>query len=89
MNHSQEPWTYDVERNSILDANDHHVCTVHGVMKLRPEDHANGHRIASLSAENARLREALEKIANGTLWSSEMEDAARSALRPAAKGGGL
>lgn len=37
---------------------------------------------AALASENARMREALERIAYGSLWSSEMESAARAALAP-------
>lgn len=58
--HSPEPWTYDESRSIVSDGNDVAVAYVCG--GSWDEMHANGHRIAALSAENARLREALERI---------------------------
>lgn len=52
--HSPEPWTYDATTESLYDVNGDHIAD----MSL-PRQHANGHRIAALAQENARLREAL------------------------------
>lgn len=66
MNHSPEPWTYDEQTRAIRDAQGQRLAWVTWSQVWEPTEeslaclHANGHRIASLSAENARLREALQ-----------------------------
>lgn len=60
MKHSPDPWTYDTGTYKVYDAEGEEVATVYGYDD--DDTHANGHRIAALSAENARLREALERI---------------------------
>lgn len=55
MTHSPEPWTYDERYQEVLDANGRVLAIPTGDYK-----DANGRRIAALSAENARLREALQ-----------------------------
>lgn len=54
--HSPEPWTYDEDAYEIRDARGYVAVEFR---PGAPRTHENGHRIAALSAENARLREAL------------------------------
>lgn len=60
VKHSPEPWTYDGETEKVMSATGDVVASCWGATAA--EAHANGRRIAALSAENARLREALAQI---------------------------
>lgn len=62
---SPEPWTYLAEWYELRDANDRLVMEIDVDPPYddaaRERAHANGHRIAALSAENARLRALLDE----------------------------
>lgn len=57
--HSPEPWTYDEDAYEIRDARGYVAVEFR---PGAPRTHENGHRIAALAQENARLREALTWI---------------------------
>lgn len=57
--HSPEPWTYDEDAYEIRDARGYVAVEFR---PGAPRTHENGHRIAALSAENARLRDLLESV---------------------------
>lgn len=60
MKHSPDPWTYDTGTYKVYDAEGEEVATVYGYDDA--DTHANGHRIATLSAENARMAKVLRDI---------------------------
>lgn len=59
-NHSPEPWTYSEATGFVYDERGGIVLDMGDDRDAL--DHANGHRIASLSAENVKLAQEVERL---------------------------